>query len=267
MPAHMRNRIRDSSYRLSPTWDAEQNPVKKVLLSIHENEGELFIQAIRMNEEGVVMVGNNLQGQQGGSVVETVAAIQHHVSAILREQFEIKAELETFRKEERVVNRVLSQAIQRLSRQPARILGRGRQEQPAVVEDNDNDDDVLHAQGPGFGVNRGRMCTFFPPEGPLSSQIRDSARKNVCKMPEIMHSTCCVNSILPFRLRMSLRNSLHLSDFLQEIGIRHSPDMQSSHASSIRTRNLPFVFLSKPTLFRSFFFQISTDYMSNTTTF
>ena len=83
------------------------------------------------------------------------------------------------------------------------------------------------------------MCTFFPPEGPLSSQIRDSARKNVCKMPEIMHSTCCVNSILPFRLRMSLRNSLHLSDFLQEIGIRHSPDMQSSHASSIRTSNLP----------------------------
>ena len=145
MPAYMRDRIRESFFSVSPTWDAQRNPVKKVLLSIHENEGELFIQVIQMNDEGVV-VGANVQGT-GGSVVETVAAIQHHVAAVLREQFEIKAELETFRKEERIVNRVLSQAIQRLSRQPARILGRGRQEVAAVVHDDD-DDDVDRRHGP-----------------------------------------------------------------------------------------------------------------------
>ena len=102
MPVYMRTAIRERFFAASPTWDAEQNPVKRVLLSIHENEGELFIQSIRMDNQGVVL-GNALHGQ-GGNVVETVAAIQHHVAAIQREQFEIKAELELFRKEERVTN-------------------------------------------------------------------------------------------------------------------------------------------------------------------
>jgi hypothetical protein len=143
MPAYMRDGIRNRFFASSPMWDAQQNPVKRVLLSIHENEGELFIQTIQMNEQGIVL-GALVQGQ-GGNVLETVAAIQHHVAAIQREQFEIKAELELFRKEERVTNRVLTMAMQRMSRQPGRILGQARVvQEPVQVENDDDNADALH---------------------------------------------------------------------------------------------------------------------------
>ena len=157
MPAYMRDGIRNRFFASSPMWDAQQNPVKRVLLSIHENEGELFIQTIQMNEQGMVL-GALVQGQ-GGNVLETVAAIQHHVAAIQREQFEIKAELELFRKEERVSNRVFALALQRLSRQPGRILGRARvlQEQElvpvGVVVQDDELADGLHGPPATLGKN------------------------------------------------------------------------------------------------------------------
>ena len=153
MPGYMRTAIRERFIAVSLAWDAGQNPVKRVLLSIHENEGELFIQSIRMDDEGVVL-GNALHGQ-GGNVVEMVAAIQHHVAAIQRGQFEIKAELELFRKEERVTNRVFAKAMARLVSQPARILGQGRvrvQQEPQVVEDNE-DPEALHGPPATLGKN------------------------------------------------------------------------------------------------------------------
>jgi Transcriptional activator of glycolytic enzymes len=95
-----------------------------------------------MNEQGIVL-GALVQGQ-GGNVLETVAAIHHHVAAIQREQFEIKAELELFRKEEWVTNRVLTMAIQRMSRQPGRILGQARVvQEPVQVENDDENADAL----------------------------------------------------------------------------------------------------------------------------
>jgi hypothetical protein len=106
MPAYMRDGIRNRFFASSPMWDAQQNPVKRVLLSIHKNKGELFIQTIQMNEQGMVL-GALVQGK-GGNVLKTVAAIQHHVVAIQQEQFEIKAKLELFRKEEQVTTRVLT---------------------------------------------------------------------------------------------------------------------------------------------------------------
>jgi Transcriptional activator of glycolytic enzymes len=145
LPEAMKEEVKRQFYLANPSWDNNVNPVKKELLSVHDNEGELFVQPIQLNDEDQVMQA--LPG--GGNVSESIMAIQHQVAALQREQFEIKSEIEMFRKEQRIMNRIMAKAIKRIARQPARIVGRTRfvnqtgegEAEVAAVENDDEEVD------------------------------------------------------------------------------------------------------------------------------